>query len=110
MLSRRYGRWAERVLAYVADEDGQDWWLSRQPELLRGEIRYFIREEMAVTLADVLLRRTGLGTFRRPAADLVTRLGECMATELGWDAARREEEIRRVERLYAPLTPVQEQP
>jgi len=46
------------------------------------------REMMAHTLADVVLRRTGLGQGGRPPADALAAAGEIMTRELGWDQAR----------------------
>ena len=64
------------------------------------EIAYAAREEMAVTLADALLRRTEAGSAGHPGADAVSRAADVMAAELGWDSARRQSEIDAVEVFY----------
>ena len=55
---------------------------------LDERVRTAVREEMAVTLADSVLRRLDLGTAGPPAADELARVARVMAQELGWDAAR----------------------
>ena len=64
------------------------------------EIAYAAREEMAVTLADALIRRTEAGSAGYPGADAVSRAAAVMAAELGWDEARRQREIDAVETFY----------
>lgn len=103
LLRSRYGSRAPRVAGYLAAADRDTWWLSQEPPLLRAELRYFIQEEMALHLTDVLFRRTGLGSLRCPPAGLLTTLAEAMAAELGWDGARQQVEIEQVMRRFAML-------
>ncbi len=55
---------------------------------LEARTRAAVREEMALTLADAVLRRLDLGTGGPPAASELDGVGRVMAAELGWDAAR----------------------
>jgi len=71
--------------------------------VLEGEIHHAIRDEMALTLADVILRRTGLGTHQRPTLAALDACAEIMAAELGWDALRRAQEVKAVLDRYAHL-------
>jgi glycerol-3-phosphate dehydrogenase len=59
-----------------------------------------VNDEMALTLQDVLFRRTGLGTMGRLSDEAVRKVALRMGTLLGWKAERIEEECRPVlERL-----------
>jgi glycerol-3-phosphate dehydrogenase len=59
-----------------------------------------VRDEMALTLADALLRRLDLGTGGPPAeADLRVVEG-VMAAELGWTEARRQQERASLAAVY----------
>jgi glycerol-3-phosphate dehydrogenase len=61
-----------------------------------------VREEMAVTLADAVLRRLDLGTAGRPReADLET-VARTMARHLGWDAAREGAERAALAKRFPP--------
>ena len=59
---------------------------------LAERARQAVREEMALTLADAVLRRLDLGTAGPPAAADVEIVAQTLAAELGWDAARVEAE------------------
>jgi glycerol-3-phosphate dehydrogenase len=55
-------------------------------------------QEMALTLEDVVMRRTSLGQFGRPAA--LEMVAARMAERLCWDAARQQQQIGAVLRLF----------
>ncbi|HZC65747.1 MAG TPA: glycerol-3-phosphate dehydrogenase C-terminal domain-containing protein, partial [Candidatus Dormibacteraeota bacterium] len=84
-LSQKFGTNASKVLQLAKN----------QPDLaepivpglapLRAEIAYCIRNEMAVTIEDVLMRRTGLQLFSwRAAAAAAAPTAAILARELGW--------------------------
>ena len=102
-LQTRYGSRAGQVARYISGHDEQSWWLSQEPALLRGEIAYFIHEEMALTLGDVVFRRTGLGSYQCPSRRLLADIATCMADELKWDEKRQQKEIELVSQKYAVL-------
>lgn len=62
--------------------------------------RHAVREEMALHLEDAVLRRLDLGTGGPPDAAEVAEVERVMATELGWDGARRHAERAFLDRLY----------
>jgi glycerol-3-phosphate dehydrogenase len=67
---------------------------------LEARTRTAVRDEMALTLADALLRRLDLGTGGPPAeADLRVVEG-VMAAELGWNEARRQQERASLAAVY----------
>lgn len=72
------GRTAEAALPKARLLDGP----------LEARVREAVRDEMALTLADAVLRRLDLGTAGRPAPADLEVVGRAMAGELGWDAAR----------------------
>jgi glycerol-3-phosphate dehydrogenase len=46
-----------------------------------------VREEQALHLLDVLLRRTGLGTLGAPSVEVLDRVTAIMTDELQWSDA-----------------------
>ena len=64
-----------------------------------AQVRFAMREEMALRLEDVVMRRTSLGQFGRPQA--LAQVAGLMAAELGWSAEKQSQEIAAVDRLYA---------
>jgi glycerol-3-phosphate dehydrogenase len=69
------------------------------------EILDAVRNEMVVTLADAVLRRTPLGALGFPGDEALTHAAGIVGAELGWSPERTHQEIRDVHRFYAPLTP-----
>jgi glycerol-3-phosphate dehydrogenase len=65
--------------------------------VLGAEVVHAIREEMAVTLADVVLRRTDLASAGLPNDAPLERAAELMAGELGWDEPRIRREIEGID-------------
>jgi len=61
--------------------------------VLRAEIVFSVRTEQAVHVKDVLARRTMLGLENDLGQSALPVVGEVMATELGWDAARIDQEM-----------------
>jgi glycerol-3-phosphate dehydrogenase len=67
-------------------------------------IVYAVRQEMAVALGDVLLRRTGLGSAGYPGEAVVDACAQVIAGECGWDGARAVKEKAEVKAFYAPVS------
>ncbi len=68
---------------------------------LEAAARLAVRDEMAVTLADAVLRRLDLGTAGPPPPPELDTVARVMAAELGWDAARERAERAALARFYA---------
>ena len=106
-LQSRYGaRWRE-VFAWMVDrplQPGQSAWLLTEPPLLIAELLYFIHEEMAVNLADVVFRRSNLAVAECPERAILARIAEFMGEELAWDDEERQRQIVQVEKVFAVLS------
>ena len=50
-----------------------------------------------MTLEDVVMRRTGIGQLGDPGSAVLEQVAAVMASELGWDEARRSREIQTVQ-------------
>jgi len=98
-LLRNYGSAYEAVLAYGR---GKRHLLQpfKSSTVLRAEIIHGIREEMAISLADLVLRRTDLATGACPADEVLRECAEIAGAELQWDAKRITREINSVKRLF----------
>jgi len=108
-LQISYGTHWRNVLDYCeADADSsstETLWLSFDPPLLYAEIRYFIREEQALRLCDVILRRSPLGSAQCPAKEVLEKVADFMAEQLSWSEDVRCSEIEKVYASYFPLEP-----
>ncbi|MBV8977501.1 MAG: glycerol-3-phosphate dehydrogenase/oxidase [Alphaproteobacteria bacterium] len=59
-----------------------------------------VRDEMALTLEDVVMRRLGSGLLGPMRADELDQMSRSVAGELGWDETRRLREVEGLSRLY----------
>lgn len=65
-----------------------------------AQVTFALREEMALTLEDMVMRRTSLGQFGRPSAKALELVSALMAAALGWSEEKRQAEIAGLDRLY----------
>ncbi|MEA2348029.1 MAG: glycerol-3-phosphate dehydrogenase [Thermoleophilaceae bacterium] len=98
MLSHRYGHAAHGVLDVASTDPA----LARRitPELpdLLAEVPFSARNEQALSVGDVMLRRTRLGLLDARAlapegSEGARAVAQALGAELGWDAARVESEL-----------------
>ena len=69
----------------------------------RHEIIQAVREEWAMTLGDVLLRRTALGLAACQGLDRLDAVADLVGDLLGWDPARRAAEVSAYQDEIAPM-------
>jgi glycerol-3-phosphate dehydrogenase len=103
--TRRYGSHAADVLSrWSASQANRE--IIGARELTRAELRYLVEEEMACTLADVLVRRTSTFFWDRTGGlSHVDAVADELAALLGWDARRKATEIESYARLVARHRP-----
>jgi glycerol-3-phosphate dehydrogenase len=65
-----------------------------------AQIAFALKEEMALTLEDMVMRRTGIGQFGQPSRAVVEKVAGQMATHLGWDDDKKAAEIAGLDRIY----------
>ena len=68
--------------------------------VIGAELIWAVRNEMAVTLADAVIRRTPLGALGYPGDEALARAAALIGAELSWPAERRRAEIEQVRRFY----------
>ncbi len=71
--------------------------------VIGAELVLAARREMALTLADSVIRRTPLCALGHPGHEPLETAAAIVGGELGWSADRRREEIVAVERVYGTL-------
>lgn len=101
-LAFLYGTNAERILALGREAPDLLERVAESDAVLRAEVAYAVREEMAVRLADVVLRRTDLGSAGHPGRAALEECAGLMAKELGWTKERTQSEIAEVEKSFQP--------
>jgi len=74
--------------------------LGSHPAATAAEVVHVIKEEMAVHLADIIVRRLGLGAAGHPGKEVLEACASVAARELGWSDEQRADEIAAVEEIY----------
>ncbi len=98
-----YGSEYPRLLQIIQSEPEMKALVTGSSEVLTAEVVHGIREEMAVKLSDILLRRTDLGSAGYPGHPVVQHCADVMAKELGWDSFRVKDEIDAVKAIYSMI-------
>jgi glycerol-3-phosphate dehydrogenase len=98
-LIHNYGSKHQNVLRYLAENPA---WGRRlgASNVIAAEVIHAVRDEMAVTLADVVLRRTELGTGSYPGTAVLHQCARLMAPELGWTEADIQAEIAQTQTAF----------
>jgi glycerol-3-phosphate dehydrogenase len=91
-LGRKYGVEFEEILKIARNDSALSSPINDDGEIL-AQVVYAIRNEMADSLTDIVLRRTGIGTLGNPGISVLNSVAEIAASELGWDDARRNAEM-----------------
>jgi glycerol-3-phosphate dehydrogenase len=71
--------------------------------IVGAQIVEAVRNEMALTLEDVMLRRTGLGSAAYAGDAAVLAVERLLRAELGWATSRMEDEVRLLKEFYLPV-------
>jgi glycerol-3-phosphate dehydrogenase len=100
-----------RLVALVTDRPQLQRRLSPDAPVIGAQVLEAVRHEMALSLEDVVLRRTSLGTTGYPGDAAAREAAALMQEELAWSAERVEDEIDSLRRYYAtPARPESERP
>lgn len=102
-LQRLYGAGAAVVAAHVRDRPSLAERITPSLPIIGAQVVDAVRNEMALTLEDVVLRRTGLGSAGYPGDAAVLRLETILRDELGWTSARVADELQSLKEFYLPV-------
>jgi glycerol-3-phosphate dehydrogenase len=97
-LSRNYGTEFAAILQLARDDARLAETLNADGEIL-AQVTYAVRQEMALTLSDIVLRRTGIGTLGNPGNEVLQKVAAIAARDLNWDAGKIRQEISAVNNL-----------
>jgi glycerol-3-phosphate dehydrogenase len=82
---------SDKQYASALDADGE----------MLAQVLYAIREEMACTLMDILIRRTGIGSLEHPEEKVLRMVAQVAGKELKWDQARMDRELATAEKILS---------
>jgi glycerol-3-phosphate dehydrogenase len=99
-LARTYGSQVSRLWSLIEKEPSLGEGIEGSRTVLRAQVIYAARHEAALHLADVVMRRTDLGTAGHPGHAALRDCAATLAGELGWDEERVQRELNDVERCF----------
>ncbi|MGH8607812.1 MAG: glycerol-3-phosphate dehydrogenase C-terminal domain-containing protein [Gammaproteobacteria bacterium] len=100
-LQVQYGMDMAKVLTPLLHEDYRTGnRIGPHHPIIKAEVLHAVREEMALHLSDVILRRTELGSVGHPGLAILTAAASIMAKELNWTKTDVANEISAVEDIY----------
>jgi glycerol-3-phosphate dehydrogenase len=102
-LGSVYGSLAPRVLERVERDPSLAARVCSNQPTIAAQLVHAVEEEWALSLGDVLLRRTPLGLEAGQALDCLDAAVEVVAPLLGWDAAERSRQVDAYRREIAPM-------
>ena len=91
-LGRMYGTELDQVMAAAQSNRDLATPLNPDGEVL-AQVVFAARHEMAQTLTDILLRRTGIGTLGHPGDQILEATARVAARELEWSTSRIDQEL-----------------
>lgn len=101
-LVNDYGKAYRDLVDYNLDDPHWHERLHPDRPVIKAQVVYAVHEEMARTLADVVFRRTGLGTVGDPGDSCLRDIAVIMADELGWGKTRIESEVAEAKDVFIP--------
>jgi glycerol-3-phosphate dehydrogenase len=93
-LANVYGVRAIEVIANIAGEPRLKERVSPDRDVIMAEVAYAVESELALTVEDVLVRRTSLAlTAQDQALGAAERVADVMAARLGWDPSTKKRNL-----------------
>jgi glycerol-3-phosphate dehydrogenase len=90
-----------RVIAELAaSRSGWREPLTSESPVIKAELVHAVRDEMAVTLSDAVIRRTPLGALGFPGEAAARSAADLLAGELGWSEERTRRELNLLRDFY----------
>jgi glycerol-3-phosphate dehydrogenase len=100
-LIASYGSRYRDVLELAVDRPDWRTRIAKDSPVIGAQLVQAVRKEMALTLADAVLRRTPLGALGNPGSEALATAAAIVGGELGWSDQRRQDEIAAVNAFYA---------
>ncbi len=98
-LGRNYGREYECILEIARGDSTLSKPINKDGEIL-AQVVYAVRHEMARSLKDILLRRTGIGTLGDPGTAVIKQVAKIAGKELQWTSRQMQKEIDHVRKFF----------
>lgn len=99
-LARMYGTKLHQMMSLARSDKSLSAPLNADGEM-SAQVVYAIRHEMACTLTDIFIRRTGLGTLGHPGMEVLEKIAVIAAKECNWTQKRLYTELDIINKTLA---------
>ena len=99
-LLTTYGTRYNDIIQLVEENPSLGKTICSSSPIIKAEVVYAVRNEMAQKLSDVVLRRTELGSGEFPGNDCLRQCASIMAKELSWSNSRIKTEVGEIKKHY----------
>jgi glycerol-3-phosphate dehydrogenase len=103
-LMAAYGSRYGRVLELAGERSAWRARVADDSPVIGAQLAWAVRHEMAITLADAVIRRTPLGAMGYPGDPAAERAAGIVGGELDWSQERKRKEIETLRRFYSFTT------
>ncbi|MCK5845879.1 MAG: glycerol-3-phosphate dehydrogenase/oxidase [Bacteroidales bacterium] len=98
-LIKSYGTEIDTIISLAKEDEQLNEVLNADGELM-AQVKFAIQNEMAISLSDIIFRRTGVGLLGNPGNSIINKVAKLAANELKWDKDKLIEEIKMVEKTF----------
>jgi glycerol-3-phosphate dehydrogenase len=99
-LALNYGTNYDNIEKLISNNSELGELIPGSDEAIKAEIHYCIGKEFVYHLSDFILRRTGIGSVKKPEDETVNFCADLMAKEMGWSELQKKEEINYLFEFY----------
>ena len=100
-LSLNYGTIYNNIVDLISDSDELGELIPGSDEAIKAELRYCIKNEFAYKLPDLILRRTDIGTLKKPSDETINFCADFMGKEIGWSDSEKKDQKNLLIEIYS---------
>ena len=99
-LTHNYGKNYYEILNLITGNSELGERIPGSDEAIKAELPYCLKKESVYHLSDFILRRTGIGSVRKPKDETINFCADFMAKEMDWSASQKIKEINDLLKFY----------
>ena len=99
-LAYNYGKNYYHILKLISENSELGEQIPGSVEAIKAELTYCLKKESVCHLSDFILRRTGIGTVKKPKNETINFCADFMARDMDWSASQKREEINDLLKFY----------
>ena len=99
-LSLNYGTRYNDIVDLISENNELGELIPGSDEAIKAELRYCIRNEFTYKLPDLLLRRTDIGSLKKPSDETINFCANFMGKDIGWSDSEKQNQKNLLLKFY----------